>query len=168
MNTNNIKTVKREFLVCGFTLIELLVVIAIIGILAGLLFPVLKAARDRGKETKARSEVHQLNTALKVVLLDYRVWPSPFSGGGGDVSGNYFKFLNGTNSAGVCYYEFSQVSLAAGAFLDPWKNIYKVVCGDGSVTTPHGTFKRDVAVWSKGQDGLDGTAAQQADDIKSW
>ena len=48
----------------AFTLIELLVVIAIIAILAALLLPAVQAAREAGRRTQCRSNLHQLGLAL--------------------------------------------------------------------------------------------------------
>jgi hypothetical protein len=42
---------------------------------------------------------------------------------------------------------------------DPWDEDYRMRCGDG---LPEGA--RGIAVWSRGEDGLDGTN----DDIRSW
>jgi len=48
----------------AFTLVELLVVIAILGILAGLLVPVINAARRKARLTEAQNDIHQIGTAI--------------------------------------------------------------------------------------------------------
>jgi len=161
-----------EKLRSGFTLIELLVVIAIIMILAGLLFPALTAARETAKKARAKSDVNQLNTAFKAILLDYRDWGNAavpaLNASGGDVALSVVTYLGGggTNPKKCVYMEFDRASTnAAGAFIDPWKRVYRVAIGTGSVVpTEFGTLQRDVAAWSIGKDGV----CPSLDDVMSW
>jgi prepilin-type N-terminal cleavage/methylation domain-containing protein/prepilin-type processing-associated H-X9-DG protein len=55
----------------GFTLVECLVVLAIIVVIAGLLFPVLLAAKGRSREVAAISELSQIGKATALYAQDF-------------------------------------------------------------------------------------------------
>lgn len=59
----------------GFTLIELLIVIAIIGVLIGLLLPAVAGALQTAKITQARSDMRQVEVALRQYVTHFDIFP---------------------------------------------------------------------------------------------
>lgn len=59
----------------GFTLIELLVVVSLIGVLATLVLANLNAARQRGRDAQRKSDLRNIQTALRLYYNDYNKYP---------------------------------------------------------------------------------------------
>ncbi len=64
----------------GFTLIELLVVVAIIGVLTAVLLVNLVGIRERAADTKKKSELTQMKSAMRLYYNDNQAYPGNSSG----------------------------------------------------------------------------------------
>jgi len=161
----------------GFTLVELLVVIAIIGVIAGLLMPVIGKARQQAHRARAREDVQQVVTAWKAFLSDNRQFPNVALG---DMGSNAVAILSGNdtnlNEKGLTYMEFTKAEIEGG-FSDPWGRVYQMAIDNGAATNhgeaydgkvwPQGhgeePVRQFVAVWSSARDPDDVN-----DDVTSW
>ena len=83
------KTVQHK----GFTLIELLVVISIIGILATLISANLNAARSRGRDAVRKSDLKNIQTALRLYYNDNGGYPDDL-GFGEEFSSDDSVYMN--------------------------------------------------------------------------
>ena len=64
----------------GFTLIELMIVVVILGILAMVVVPNVMDRPDEARQTKARSDIKSLETALRLFKLDNGFYPTTEQG----------------------------------------------------------------------------------------
>ena len=90
---------KKSTKLSAFTLIELLIVIAVIGILAGMLFPAIRAVMDSAQGTRVANNGKQIVTAITTANIDREasskgdIWPTADKGWGS--SNEYFARLLG-------------------------------------------------------------------------
>ncbi len=73
----------------AFTLIEMLVVIAIIGILAGILLPVIASSKAKAKIVQAKTEMKNLAVAISAFQAQYSIFPTSDTDARGGVDMTY-------------------------------------------------------------------------------
>ncbi|MFC1462344.1 type II secretion system protein [Verrucomicrobiota bacterium] len=113
----------------GVTLIELLAVMMIIMILAGIIIPVLGAAKQAAREKQATSEIRELIRAWNVYYRTYTNWPTGMQQDTlVEMTSIRVADLHGTspdNVWGMKFMDFPSKALTEG-FRDPWGNLYEV------------------------------------------
>lgn len=133
--------------VSGFTLIELMVVLVIIGVLAALIVPNVLDRADDARVTAARTDIANLQQALKLYKLDNQRLPS------GEQGLNALIVKPSSNPVPTNWRPYLERLPN-----DPWARPYLYV-----FPGVHGEFDL-LSLGSDGQSGGDGKNA----DIGSW
>lgn len=176
----------------GFTLIELLVVIVIIGILAGALFMMVGAARNKSAIAETTAQIHAIATLLeeyKAIYGDYPVVSETDSNGYASLdfhfvteSGNpgckYCGFKAVTNSNhgdeiafGLCSHFVPRATVIEDSVSDELKGHYNEMYRNPAANTPWATEIRGLKNTS---DALGATLANETADTnlqqiyRSW
>jgi general secretion pathway protein G len=132
----------------GFTLIEIMVVIVILGILAGLVLPRFMGRTEEARKVKAKLQIENLESALKLYKMDNGAYPTTEQGlealvqkpTAGAVPGNW-------REGG--YLEKGKIPQ------DPWNRAY--------VYISPGIKNKDFDLKSLGADGEEGGEGENAD-----
>lgn len=155
---------KKSTKLSAFTLIELLIVIAVIGILAGMLFPAIKAVMNSAQGTRVANNGKQIVTAITSANIDREqnskgdIWPSinKWSGDGG--ANKYFSSIMGNNEKGRVELTGISVSMFAGGGVDAAQdakeletkgNIWNMLAGI-SASDDNTPF-----IWTRNGDGIE-------------
>ncbi|HWI41477.1 MAG TPA: type II secretion system major pseudopilin GspG [Verrucomicrobiae bacterium] len=135
----------------GFTLIELMVVIAILGLLGALVAPKLMGRSDDAKIQATKTQIQQIQSALKLYRLDNGVYPSTEQG---------LQALVSKPTTGVIPKNYKAEGYLESKSLpkDSWGNDYAYLSPG-----EHGEYD----LYSLGADGAKGGEGKNAD-IESW
>ncbi|OGV50325.1 MAG: hypothetical protein A2017_15265 [Lentisphaerae bacterium GWF2_44_16] len=123
-----------------FTLVELLIVISIIAILAAMLLPALKKARQKGQEIICRSNEKQIGTAFEMYGGDNNGCAPPYSAA---VYAGYDDILWSTWIWPYIYGEKENASLGVPGYKNQYKNhlrrgtVFYCPSWDGKPDTDH-------------------------------
>lgn len=71
---------RTQYTKFGFTLIELLVVVSLIGVLATLVIANMNSARERARDAQRKSDLRNIQTALRLYYNDNGGYPQSSSG----------------------------------------------------------------------------------------
>ena len=137
----------RKALQRGFTLIELMVVLVIIGVLAALIVPNVLDRADDARVTAARTDIANLQQALKLYKLDNQRFPTAEQG---------LQALVSRPTAGPTPPNWRATLDKLPN--DPWGRPYQYISPG---------LKGEVDVMSLGADGQPGGEGKNAD-IGSW
>jgi general secretion pathway protein G len=142
-----IQPMKEKNLHRGFTLIELMVVLVIIGVLAALIVPNVLDRADDARVTAAKTDISNLNQALKLYKLDNQRFPAADQG---------LQALVARPTVGAIPASWRPYLEKLPK--DPWGNDYRYL---------NPGIKGEVDVMSLGADGATGGQGKNAD-IGSW
>ena len=167
---------KKSTKLSAFTLIELLIVIAVIGILAGMLFPAIKAVMSSAQGTRVANNGKQIVTAITSANIDREanskgdIWPTVDKNWSS--SNEYFARLLG--DGGKAELTGISVSMFAGGGVEAAKdaasmktdkkgNIWSMLAGI-SVCDDNMPF-----IWTRNmKDIADGDFATSQDSEEDW
>jgi type II secretory pathway pseudopilin PulG len=168
----------------AFTLMELLVVVSIIIVLIGLTSSGVMVALKKTKENRAKTEVMNILTAVKLYQSEVGVLPNKITEkflGIGLSKKNVYGSGDDTKRFGP-YYEF-KTSNSKGPPLDdrdlqdPWDKPYKYVMANDTVSANYNALPEEgktavkngfSVVYSYGTDGEPDTPDKTSDNIATW
>lgn len=137
---------KRRIRTAAFTLIEIMIVVVILGLLASILMPKILDKPEEARRTKAKTDLHGIQTALVDFKIDTGRFPTTAEG---------LQAL--IQNPGIEGYDPD--GYLEKVPLDPWKNPY--------VYLHPSAHSRDYDLESYGRDGEDGGSGDAAD-VESW